>query len=306
MFLQRKPAIALIVILLLGFVTLSAFSQASVRCSAAEYRQFDFWVGDWDAFDSDRPNVVAARLRVDKILDGCVLHEDYQGVDGHRGESFSIYDASRKVWHQSWVTNSGQLLVIEGRMEGGKMVLDGTDRTEAGAERHVRGNWESVSGGVRETAVRSVDGGKTWEPWFDMMFRPHQDASDANGDASKIVAALDMQYQAAVAKNDATTMDAILADNFTLVTGSGKVYSKADLLQEARSGRMQYRRQDDSERTVRVWGDTAVVTAKLVEQGTQDGKPFDYTVWFSDTYVHTATGWRYVFGQSSLPLPKAP
>jgi hypothetical protein len=47
------------------------------------------------------------------------------------------------------------------------------------------------------------------------------------------------------------------------------------------------------------------VTAKLWEKGAQDGKPFDYTVWFSDTYVRTATGWRYVFGQSSLPLPKA-
>jgi ketosteroid isomerase-like protein len=306
MLLKRKPAIALIAILLSGFANLPAVSQSSARCSAAEYRQFDFWVGDWDAFDSDNPNVLAARLRVDKILDGCVLHEDYQGVDGHRGESFSIYDASRKVWHQSWVTNSGQLLVIEGRLENGKMALEGTDHTETGAERHVRGNWEPVSRGVRETAVRSLDGGKTWEPWFDVMFRPHQSASGTSADASRIVGALDMQYQAAVAKNDATTMDVILADDFTLVTGSGKIYSKADLLQEARSGRVQYRRQNDSERTVRVWGDTAVVTAKLVEQGTQDGEPFDYTVWFSDTYVHAPAGWRYVFGQSSLPLPKAP
>ncbi len=119
------------------------------------------------------------------------------------------------------------------------------------------------------------------------------------------LAALDTQYQTAVKKNDAATMDRILADDFTLVTGSGKTYSKADLLEEARSGAFVYEHQEDTAQTVRLWGDTAVVTAKLWEKGTKDGKPFDYTVWFSDTYVRTTTGWRYVFGQSSLPLPKS-
>jgi len=47
------------------------------------------------------------------------------------------------------------------------------------------------------------------------------------------------------------------------------------------------------------------VTAKLWEKGIENGEPFDYTVWFSDTYVRTPVGWRYVFGQSSLPLPKS-
>jgi ketosteroid isomerase-like protein len=124
-------------------------------------------------------------------------------------------------------------------------------------------------------------------------------------DDRNLVAALDTQYQTAVKKNDAATMDRILADDFTLVTGSGQTYTKADLLDEARTGRIVYEHQEDSAQMVRIWGDTAVVTAKLWEKGTEDGKPFDYTVWFSDTYVRNATGWRYVFGQSSLPLPKA-
>ena len=120
----------------------------------------------------------------------------------------------------------------------------------------------------------------------------------------KAVAALDIQYQAAVEKNDAATMDRILADDFILVTGNGKTFTKADLLKEARKGTAVYEHQSDTEQTVRVWGDTAVVTAKLWEKGTQDGKPFDYTLWFSDTYVRSPTGWRYAFGQASLPLAK--
>jgi hypothetical protein len=49
-------------------------------------------------------------------------------------------------------------------------------------------------------------------------------------------------------------METILADDFALVTGSGKVYTKADLLAEARSGRVCYERQDDTQQTVRIWG----------------------------------------------------
>ena len=50
--------------------------------------------------------------------------------------------------------------------------------------------------------------------------------------------------------------------------------------------------------------DTAVVTAKLRLKYTTGGKPFDRTLWFSDTYVRTPDGWRYAFGQASLALPQ--
>jgi ketosteroid isomerase-like protein len=119
----------------------------------------------------------------------------------------------------------------------------------------------------------------------------------------KAVAALDTDYQAAVKNNDVATMDRILADDFVLVTGLGKTYTKADLLEEARSKRTIYEHQEDSERKVHVWGDTAVVTARLWAKGTEDGKAFEYKLWFSDTYVRTAKGWKYAFAQASTRLP---
>lgn len=130
-------------------------------------------------------------------------------------------------------------------------------------------------------------------------------AQAAESDDIAAVAALDTQYQAAVKANDAAGMAKILADDFILVIGNGKVSTKADLLKEAEDRIREYTHQEDSEQTVRVWGDTAVVTAKLWMQGKRkDGTPFDYKLWFSDTYVRTKDGWRYVFGQASLPLPK--
>ncbi len=309
---QCSEAVMVFVILLfasnhgMAGSVISKDSVTAKSCATPDYRQFDFWAGDWDVFDAGG-RVKVARAKVDLILDGCVLREDYQGSDGHKGQSFTIYDAARRVWHQSWVTNRGELLLIEGKIEGGEMTMSGEDHA---AGTVVRGVWKPEGEGVRETAATSADGGKTWKPWFDLIFRRAANAADdkesSGVDEKKVVATLDTQYQAAVKNNDATTMNNILADDFILVTGSGKVFTKADLLAEARNGRIHYERQDDTDQTIRIWGDTAMVTAKLFAKGSEAGTPFEYAVWFSDTYLRTPAGWRYVFGQSSLRLPKTP
>jgi len=141
-------------------------------------------------------------------------------------------------------------------------------------------------------------------------------STDAAADDAATVAALDTEYQAAVKRNDAATMDRILADDFVLVTGRGQTFTKADLLREARNTSTTYERQEETEQKVRVWGDTAVVTALLWLKGSSGSSQpqmtgphqasngqFERKLWFSDTYVRTPSGWRYVFGQASLPLP---
>jgi len=127
-------------------------------------------------------------------------------------------------------------------------------------------------------------------------------AHAADGDQAA-VAALDTAYQEAVKRNDVAGMDRILADDFVLVTGSGKVFGKNDLLADARARNNRFEHQEDSQQTVRVWGDTAVVTALLWVKGSNKQQPFDYKLWFSDVYVRTPTGWRYAFGQASSRLP---
>jgi hypothetical protein len=57
-------------------------------CAAPEYHQFDFWLGDWDAYDVGTPDKIVARNKVDRLLDGCVLREDYHGTNGGAGQSF--------------------------------------------------------------------------------------------------------------------------------------------------------------------------------------------------------------------------
>jgi hypothetical protein len=148
--------------------------QRLIPCADPAYRQFDFWIGDWDVFDVERPTVVAAHARVELILNGCVLHEVYEDIDAHKGESFSIYDITRNTWHQSWVNDHGYLLTIEGRLQSGAMILQGVDHLPNGTPRQVRGEWRSEDHGVREVAARSIDGGATWSSWFDILFLPHK------------------------------------------------------------------------------------------------------------------------------------
>jgi hypothetical protein len=155
----------------------AAHVQSSMPCADPTHRQFDFWVGDWDVFEVERPTVIVAHARVELILDACVLHEVYEGVDGHKGESFSIYDVTRNTWHQSWVNDSGYLLTIEGRLGDKAMILEGIDHLPDGKLRQVRGAWSSNGLGAHEVAWRSTDGGVTWVPWFDLSFRRHAQAA---------------------------------------------------------------------------------------------------------------------------------
>lgn len=119
------------------------------------------------------------------------------------------------------------------------------------------------------------------------------------------VAAIDVRYQAAVERNDAETMAAILHPEFVLRLGDGRRLTRKDLLRSARERDADYEHQveDPGTQSVLVHGDTAIVTARLWSKGTHGGRPFEHRLWFSDTYVRTPGGWRYLFGQASLPLP---
>jgi len=148
-----------------------AAAQAA-RCPDAEFRQFDFWLGDWDTFESDHsdPNSVA-RARVDPIAAGCAIHELYEQTDGLIGDSILSYDPVRKAWQQTWVDNRGSLLLLAGAFKDGAVTMEGEMHLRNGNKVMQRITWKVEGGGVREFSVRSKDGGKTWEPFFDVLFK---------------------------------------------------------------------------------------------------------------------------------------
>lgn len=152
--------------------TQAATQPSPWGCSAAEYHLLDFWIGDWDTFDSDAPSGPSvARARVEPIAMGCAVHELYEQQDGLIGDSILSYDPVRKAWQQTWVTNRGSIMVITGNFKDGKLVLEGDVHLMDGRTVTQRITWENQGNGVRESAVLSKDGGKTWSPAFDVVFR---------------------------------------------------------------------------------------------------------------------------------------
>jgi hypothetical protein len=178
---RRSPAItaALCAAFLGATPTHAAAPDSSWGCSAAEYHLLDFWIGDWDTFDSDAPGGPSvARARVEPIAMGCAMHELYQQQDGLIGDSILSYDPVRKAWQQTWVTNRGSLMVITGNFRDGALVLEGEAHLMDGRTVAQRITWKNENDGVRESAVLSKDGGKTWAPAFDVVFRRHRGDRD--------------------------------------------------------------------------------------------------------------------------------
>ena len=97
-------------------------------CSAAPYREFDFWVGKWNVFNP--AGQLAGTSIVESELDGCVVEENWNGAGGGRGRSLNIYDASTGTWSQFWVAAGGcplGNLLMEGGLDAqGRMRLEGT------------------------------------------------------------------------------------------------------------------------------------------------------------------------------------
>ncbi len=155
--------------LCLGLLPLAAGAGLPSSCADPAYRQFDFWLGDWNV--TNPAGVLAGRDRVEKLYGGCVLKETWTGLQGGGGTSYNIYDAPRKLWHQTWVDSMGTLLVIEGGLKDGRMVLSGDQVQPDGSHLLNRITWAPKDGGVRQTWETSKDNGKTWKIVFDGTYK---------------------------------------------------------------------------------------------------------------------------------------
>lgn len=105
--------------------------------------------------------------RIESDFGGCVVTEHYEAPGGFKGSSFNMYDATRKVWHQTWVSNNGGLLLLEGGREGDAMVMHGATTGLDGKVTKHRITWTpSADGSVRQH-WESTDSTGTWLTSFD-------------------------------------------------------------------------------------------------------------------------------------------
>jgi hypothetical protein len=144
-------------------------ATAPAPCAAPVHHQFDFWIGQWRVTENGK---AAGTNRIDRLLGGCALLENWVGAGGGRGHSLNFYDPARALWQQTWVDNAGGVLNLTGQLADGRMVLSGTSIDPKTHAPHIdRITWTpKADGTVRQLWDRSDDAGRSWKVLFDGLY----------------------------------------------------------------------------------------------------------------------------------------
>lgn len=137
-------------------------------CKASpEFRQFDFWIGEWDA--KNVQGIVVGSSSIQQILGQCVIFENWS-TPVSNGKSFNIFNATDKKWHQTWVDDKGTFTHYIGEIKDGKMIYV-ADTTAGGKKNLAKMTFSKLDNGdVRQFGENSVDDGKTWTTTFDFTY----------------------------------------------------------------------------------------------------------------------------------------
>lgn len=149
---------------------------AQKPCSKPEFRQFDFWIGEWEAYGVKGNK--AGDSKISLILDSCVILEEWTGqpnqVFTYTGKSFNSYNAATKQWQQTWTDNTGNTTeFLRGEGSNGKIVYYADKVTGPKGENFMRRLTftKLTDDKVRQLGERSDDGGKTWTTEYDLEYR---------------------------------------------------------------------------------------------------------------------------------------
>ena len=145
-------------------------------CNDAEFKQFDFWLGDWDVASSS-DGVHQGSSHISKEMNGCVVWENWTSAGGpYFGKSYNTWNSNLKRWEQYWVDNSGGVMFFHGSLKENIMDYwtdDVPQSTGGTLMRHLQ-FFNLGSDKVRQFSQGSSDGGKTWHTEYDLIYTRDQ------------------------------------------------------------------------------------------------------------------------------------
>lgn len=146
-------------------------SLAAYPCEhREEFRDFDFWVGEWSVHTAGGQHV--GNNVIESVERGCVITEHWTDTAGGTGMSINYLDKATNEWVQVWNAGSGSQINIRGGLTDEGMALEGTIHyVSSGASTPFRGLWTPLEDGrVRQYFEHSTDGGETWVSWFEGFY----------------------------------------------------------------------------------------------------------------------------------------
>ena len=139
---------------------------------AHESRQFDFWVGDWEVHDNTQNQMVVGSSHVERILNQCVIFENWTGTFGGSGKSFNAWNPELLCWQQNWMDDKGGVTnFTDGRWDGTKLVFLADKKDSNGKPVKNRLSFFALGPDqVRQFSEQSRDGGTTWTVVYDFNY----------------------------------------------------------------------------------------------------------------------------------------
>ena len=168
---MRKPLLTVMFFCLV----IPAISQKP--CSRPEYRQFDFWLGQWEAFNTNGQK--AGDSKITLLLDSCVILEEWTSTIVNRGiryagKSFNTYNAGTKQWQQTWVDNvGGSNEYLKGKFEDNKIIYSSQPFPFSKDTMAIRKmTFTNISPlKLRQHGEISKDNGISWTTEYDFEYR---------------------------------------------------------------------------------------------------------------------------------------
>ncbi len=167
------------ILFLLCSIMFSSFGQSASKtpCSAPAYRQFDFWLGEWEAFGTNGQK--AGDSKISLILDSCIILEEWtsasvnQGIR-YAGKSFNTWNAATKQWQQTWVDNvGGSNEYLLGKFESNKIIYTSSPFPFSKDTMAIRKmTFTNLSlAKLRQHGEISKDKGVSWITEYDLEYR---------------------------------------------------------------------------------------------------------------------------------------
>jgi ketosteroid isomerase-like protein len=111
---------------------------------------------------------------------------------------------------------------------------------------------------------------------------------------------LEEDWRNAILKGNTTSMNSLLADDYMAITASGTLQTKEETLANLRTGKTHFSTLDISDRKVRFYGTTALVTSLAVVQGSSEEGEISGNYRYTRVYVRNPQGaWKIVSFEAS-------
>ena len=124
-------------------------------------------------------------------------------------------------------------------------------------------------------------------------------ASTAYGDPLEDIQRLDREVSVATWTGDAVWFEENLADDYVLITPSGEIRTKRDVIRGLVSPGLKMEPYEPTEVQVRIYGDAAVATGRIQQTFTLGRTRYRNDLRYTDVYVRRKSRWLLVSAHTS-------